>query len=80
MADTRAVQTCHWGTPTLFLIWPLWCEAAVHEWSCTRTAAPRMLDDATVCRGCPYWMFDDATAGARDGVGSARPPAWEGRR
>lgn len=55
MAGTRTVQTCRWGTPTLFLSWPLWYEASQHEWSCTRGGAARVLTDPAICRTCPYW-------------------------
>lgn len=52
----RAVETCRWGTPTLFLPWPLWCEASQHEWSCTRGVVPTILADPAICRTCPYWL------------------------
>lgn len=58
MAITRSVQTCRWGTPTLFLQWPLWYEASQHEWSCTRGAA-RVLADPAICGTCPYWVHAD---------------------
>jgi hypothetical protein len=55
MAVVHSVQTCRWGTPTLFLPWPLWYEATQHEWSCIRGATARVLIDPTICRTCPYW-------------------------
>ena len=44
-----------WGTPTLFLQWPLWYDASQHEWSCTRGATATLLVDPEICRTCPYW-------------------------
>jgi len=55
MAVTHSIQTCRWGTPTLFLQWPLWYEASQHEWSCTRGTTPSVLADPAICRTCPYW-------------------------
>jgi hypothetical protein len=55
MTDSQGVHTCRWGIPTLFLEWPLWCEASQHEWSCTRDSTPTILTDPAVCRSCPYW-------------------------
>ena len=51
----QAVQTCKWGTPTLFLPWPLWYDASTHEWSCTRGARPRGVMDPTTCTTCERW-------------------------
>ena len=55
MATLHSVQTCRWGTPTLFLGWPLWYEASQHEWSCVRGDAVRVLVDPVMCRTCPHW-------------------------
>jgi hypothetical protein len=55
MTAPHSVQTCRWGTPTLFLAWPLWYDASQHEWSCTRGASPNVLVDPAICRTCPYW-------------------------
>ena len=51
----HSVHTCRWGSPTLFLQWPLWYEASQHEWSCIRGQAARVLVDPAICRTCPYW-------------------------
>lgn len=56
MAATHSVQTCRWGTATLFLPWPLWYGASQHEWSCTRGACATILVDAAMCRTCPNWF------------------------
>ena len=55
MAGTHGVQTCRWGTPTIYLPWPFWFDAARHDWSCSRTLAPRPLLDSGVCHTCPNW-------------------------
>jgi hypothetical protein len=55
MTAPHSVQTCRWGTPTLFLGWPLWYDASQHEWSCTRGAGPTVLVDPAICRTCPHW-------------------------
>jgi hypothetical protein len=55
MAAPHSVRTCRWGTPTLFLPWPLWYDASQHEWSCTRGASANVLVDPATCRACPYW-------------------------
>jgi hypothetical protein len=55
MTAHHSVQTCCWGTPTLFLQWPLWYDAGQHEWSCTRRATPRVLADPAVCEECRHW-------------------------
>ena len=54
-AGAHAVQTCRWGTPTLFLPWPSWYDASEHEWSCTRRAAPAILVDPAICLTCAHW-------------------------
>ena len=55
MTVIQSVQGCRWGSPTLFVHWPLWYEASQHEWSCKVTGSPTVLADPTVCRTCPYW-------------------------
>lgn len=62
MVTRRSVQTCHWGTPTLFLPWPLWYDASQHEWSCLRGGRPRVLRDPSVCRTCAYWAAAERPA------------------
>jgi hypothetical protein len=64
MAASHSVQTCRWGTPTLFLGWPLWYDASQHEWSCTRGAVPTVLVDPAICRTCPYWCLVEREAEA----------------
>lgn len=59
MELTPSVRTCRWGTPTLFLPWPIWCDASQHEWSCTRGATPLTLADPGVCRACQPWQPAD---------------------
>lgn len=53
--SVQAVQTCKWAVPTLFLPWPLWYDAAVQHWSCTREPAPRGLPDPACCARCARW-------------------------
>jgi hypothetical protein len=74
MADVQSVQTCRWGSPTLFLPWPLWYDATRFEWSCTRGARPRGIDEASHCRVCPNWT-PAASAGRHDDdhLGSVAP-------
>ena len=56
MTTPHSVQTCRWGTPTLFLPWPRWYEASQHEWSCTRQGPANVLLDTAICRACPHWL------------------------
>jgi hypothetical protein len=72
MAITRLVSTCRWGTPTLFLEWPLWYDASQHEWSCTRGTPPRVLTDPAFCRSCASWAPVEALA-AQDPVRAQAP-------
>jgi hypothetical protein len=62
MAAFHSVQTCRWGTPTLFLPWPLWYDASQHEWSCTRGASATILVDPAIRRMCPSWSPAEALA------------------
>jgi hypothetical protein len=55
MEGMHPVQSCRWGTPTLFLAWPMWCDASRYEWSCTRIDPPTVLTDSANCQTCPRW-------------------------
>lgn len=73
----HSIQTCRWGTPTMFLPWPLWCEAADDLWSCTRGAQPHRVHDPRTCETCSAWVPALPAAGARhdddDHLGSTAP-------
>jgi hypothetical protein len=64
MAASQSVQTCRWGVPTLLLPWPLWCDTAKAEWSCTADPAPWLLADPAVCRTCARWAPFERVAAA----------------
>ena len=68
MARVQSVQTCRWATPTLFLPWPLWFDAADYEWSCTRGRRPRGIPQPATCAKCEGW----AQAGCRPGCACDR--------
>ena len=55
MTQVQSVQTCRWATPTLFLPWPLWFDAAEHEWSCTRGTRPHGIPQPESCGKCDGW-------------------------
>jgi hypothetical protein len=55
MTRVQSVQTCRWATPTLFLPWPLWFDAAHYEWSCTRGLRPRGIAQPAACARCEGW-------------------------
>jgi hypothetical protein len=55
MAPVQSVHTCRWATPTLFLPWPLWFDAAEYEWSCTRGPLPRGIAKPATCTECDGW-------------------------
>jgi len=57
MAEAQSIQTCKWGTPTLFLPWPFWVIASDQEWSCTRGVEPRGIDEPRLCATCRYWAI-----------------------
>ena len=64
MARVQSVSTCRWGTPTLFLPWPLWFDAERCEWSCTRAAQPRPIPDPGTCEVCGGWTQPETRKGA----------------
>lgn len=67
MIKVQSVQTCRWGSPTLFLPWPFWLELAGDEWSCTRGLALRGLADPSACGRCAYWAASSVPlAGSHD--------------
>ena len=55
MAETHSIQTCRWGSPTLFLPWPYWCDGSDDLWSCTRGAQPQGVPDIRHCQSCAHW-------------------------
>lgn len=68
MGEAHSIQTCRWGTPTLFLPWPFWCEASDDLWSCTRGWYPRGLPDPGACAACQNWAAARASGrAAHDG-------------
>jgi hypothetical protein len=76
MAGAQSIQTCRWGSPTLFLPWPYWSLASDNEWSCTRGEAPRGIDDPRLCATCRYWAVAMAAGAQRHGddhLGSTAP-------
>jgi hypothetical protein len=62
MASRRAVQTCRWGTPTLFLPWPSWYDAADYHWSCVRHHAIHVIAEPAMCEMCPHWTPGSSAA------------------
>ena len=64
MTASHSVQTCRWGTPTLFASWPYWFDASRYEWSCTRGAEPLVLEDTGICARCRDWAPDVAETGS----------------
>jgi hypothetical protein len=75
MTRVQSVQTCRWGTPTLFLPWPRWFDASVFEWSCTRGQTPHGLPDSQRCATCPNWKPPAAAPAHHedDHLGSVAP-------
>lgn len=74
MAEAQSVQTCKWGTPTLFLPWPYWCAASEDLWSCVRGRAPRGVTDPRVCAVCRHWSAAPAIRHDEDDhLGSTAP-------
>lgn len=65
MTEAHSIQTCRWGSPTLFLPWPYWCDASDDIWSCTRGARPRGVPDPRHCASCANWTPAQRTAHPR---------------
>jgi len=78
MNDEHLPRTCKWGSPTLFLSYPLWLDAWTWEWSCDSHGALRPLTDTSACRQCPRW--EPAAAGAVRAQCHDDPPGAARRR
>ena len=60
MADVvdggHRVETCRWGTMTLWLPYPHWFSAEDCPWSCVWRSRPRLLESTAECQTCATWV------------------------
>jgi hypothetical protein len=58
----RAVFSCHWGQPTLFLSFPDWLSAWDTPWFCSHPAHTGPLETGETCTTCPHWTPRQGTS------------------